>query len=229
MLILIIGGVGTGKTVLSVILAAKSRRRVFSNFQIYIPRYGPLDLSKLVKLEYQNCELLLDEAYVYLEARMAMSKINQYLSYLLFQSRKKSINLVLTAQLSSTIDNRFRQLADYVIMCEKSGGGFRYTVINNMTGDRRSFHLSKSKVERFFALYDTYEVIHPRNDPFDFLPPDQKASRLTDIGNQLFAFYQRVPTLKEGKLWAIGHDIAPTLVDLALTDLKTKHRPDPKS
>ena len=126
--ILILGGLGSGKTLFMTILAKMIAKPIFSNYALKFSDIAvkPLEIEKLFHSEYQNCCVLMDEAYIYLESRISGSEMNRCLSYVLFQSRKRGVILILTAQLSSSVDVRFRELVDIVIHCEKMGDCYRY-------------------------------------------------------------------------------------------------------
>lgn len=162
-LILILGPVGSGKTLFATILSRwffAHGREVVSNYTLAGAR--AIDIHAFLKDEYSNCGIILDEAYVYLESRTSGRALNRVLSYLLFQSRKTGLDLILTAQLSSTLDVRWRRMADIVIECNCWAGCFQYEITllarGNTTGSR-SLVLPLEKARYFFGLYDTMEKV----------------------------------------------------------------------
>lgn len=175
-LIVIIGTYGTGKTTLSTDMALTSKIPVIANYDIgefeilpdgtkkLIKRHEnvePLDLTKLLHLPYNECKVLLDEGYTYLESRTSTSKLNRYMSYILFQSRKKGITIIVTAQLEGSLDNRFVALADIRIYCMLGKDGFIYFITNGRTV--RKMKIPFKKAENIFNKYDTSQVIMPFN------------------------------------------------------------------
>jgi len=156
MLVFVVGPVGSGKTLLLTILACGSNNPV-CNFRVQ--GSTEFDIQKLLAGEYENCNIFLDEAYLYLESRTSSRQLNRLLSYVLFQSRKRSMNIFLSAQLAYSIDTRFRSMADVVIECEKANPYFLYHV-----SSPHGYHLKRvpfSKALPFFYRYDTMEVVVP--------------------------------------------------------------------
>lgn len=161
MLIVIIGSMGSGKTLLATDMALTSKVPVLSNYKIKSKNVHALVISQLLHLPYKKCKVILDEAYAYLESRLSMSKLNLYMSYILFQSRKRGIDIIITAQLESSIDNRFVQLANIRIYAQVVKDGFRYFITNG-----KSIKLMKitfKNAEKIWGLYDTNEVVMPPN------------------------------------------------------------------
>lgn len=164
MLTIIYGGLGSGKTLLLTILGKHSKLPVVSNFSLKF-KSEQFSLSKFVNAQYEDCTLLLDEAYVYLESRLSMRKKNRTASYILFQSRKKNVDMILTVQLRSTLDKRFRTLADSLIFCEGvSNGNFCYVKMNANEAYPTRFYLPVKKAEKYFQYFDTNEVIKDESE-----------------------------------------------------------------
>jgi len=150
---------GSGKTLLATDFALSSKTPVLANYKIESKNVALLDIGNLLHLPYNKCKVILDECYAYLESRMSMSKLNLYMSYILFQSRKRGIDFILTAQLASSIDNRFIQLADIIIVAQREKDGFKYYVTNNEIV--KIFKITFVNAEKIWCRYDTSEVILP--------------------------------------------------------------------
>lgn len=150
---------GSGKTLLTTDMALTSKKPVIANYDIESDNVYPLELGELLHLPYDRCLLILDEAYAYLESRVSMSKLNRYMSYILFQSRKRGIDIVITAQLSGTIDNRFLDLADMFVVCKQTKEGFLYAFSNGRATTIKK--MSFSKASQIWNKYDTTQVIMP--------------------------------------------------------------------
>jgi len=160
MLICILGSFGSGKTLLLAILSTQSIRTVRSNFKINIEKYKELKIIDLLDLE-KNTDVYIDEGYTWLESRTSSSILNRYLSYIILQSRKRTIDIYITAQLFSTVDLRFRDNADIIIKCLRKTEGFKYIFYNTKNKTIKSFILPFKKAEKYYELYDTYEIIEP--------------------------------------------------------------------
>lgn len=91
---------------------------VFSNFFIDIPNYKFLSLAGIMYTP-DDCIIVIDEAYGWIESRHSAKYTNVYISYIAFQLRKTNRQIFITAQLDSTIDLRFREFYDYKITCER--------------------------------------------------------------------------------------------------------------
>lgn len=161
----IIGDVGTGKTLLATALALKDNRKIYSNYKINSDRYERLEPSMLVEINEPSL-IIMDEAYMWLEARTSSKNLNRYISYLLFQSRKSKQEYIITAQLFGTVDLRFREMSDYIILADRSEGNiidgdFVYKVFkqSNIHSCIRSFSISYEKAVDIFKYYDTAEKI----------------------------------------------------------------------
>ena len=159
-LVCILGPQGSGKTILMVYLATQSKREVYSNFKIHIPNYKSLEIMDLLELK-DNIDVLIDEGYTWLESRTSSSHLNRYLSYIVLQARKRTIDIIISAQLFSTLDVRFRQQADLIIKCKKSEKGFKYSFLFVENNKVRTFVLKWKNAKKLYDMYDTYEIVEP--------------------------------------------------------------------
>jgi len=170
------GTLGSGKTLFMVIEGCRLHaigKKIYANFNLKFP-----DGKKAEKLtidlltpDLSDCVVLIDEAYAWLESRTSMKSLNRYLTYILFQSRKRNLDFYLTTQLISAIEMRFQNLADHLITARLininsrsaySKKQFQYDVISYTPSGkriRRIFTISFDKARKYFDLYDTREVI----------------------------------------------------------------------
>ena len=163
MLIIILGILGSGKTLLLTYFASKLKNRtIYANYELKLENYHSLKPIDLITLP-TDIEVFLDEGYAWLESRISASQLNRYMSYLLFQSRKRNTNFYITAPLFSTLDKRFKLYADYIIMCERKKDGFKYTSILRKNSRVKKFLFPMSKAKEIFKYYDTYEIVEPMN------------------------------------------------------------------
>jgi len=168
MLIGIFGNIGAGKTLLSTIFSIISiKDKIYANYKINNEKYCPLKLIDLLELP-NNVDVVIDEAYTWLESRTSMSKINLYISYIIFQSRKRNVDIFITAQLESTVDLRFRELchvhfiAHNVVNHLNETIAFFYELFYN-SKYLGNFYFLESDVREYYKSYDTNEIIEPRN------------------------------------------------------------------
>ncbi|MFW9949622.1 MAG: AAA family ATPase [Candidatus Thorarchaeota archaeon] len=228
MLVAILGNLGSGKTLLSVINAYYSNLPIVSNFFIDFSNreIESFDLDRFLRADYQNCIILLDEAYNYLESRISGSELNRVMSYILFQFRKKNVTMYFTAQLFSTIDRRYRELCDMIIVAKSRDPtkkeNFSYTITNFLI--TKKFVLDYEKASEFFTMYDTKEVILNHNPKLEFnLKSDtDKMSEITMIAEEVNQFYEKKNTLTRNmvKLYFTTHKLPSFLITEVYTQAK---------
>lgn len=163
MLISILGNKGSGKTLLTTIIALESKRMVYSNYWIDMENYKPLEVIDFLNLP-NDVDVIMDEGYTWLEARTSSSFLNRYLSYINLQSRKRTIDIYLTAQMFSTIDLRFREQSDVIVKCRhrlRETSDFFYSFLRVETEQKSSFLLKYQDAKTIFDKYDTYEIVEP--------------------------------------------------------------------
>lgn len=161
MLIIVLGNLGTGKTLLLTYLSTKIKRKIYSNYELIIENYVKLEIESLLNLP-NNIDVFLDEAYTWLESRVSGKALNRYLSYILLQSRKRTLDIYCTAQLFSTLDKRFREKADIIIKCEKiKDKGYKYHFFNMNKYSQKVLLLPFEKAKKYYKYYDTNEIVEP--------------------------------------------------------------------
>ena len=178
-LVSLLGDVGAGKTLFATREAVRQSskppdinnplgRKILANYNINIKNFTPLTPEILLDKKMLGSFVILDEAYNWLEPRRSGQPINLFSSYILFQSRKRYMDIFMTDQLLETIDIRFRLMTNYEIDCfNREPDGFEYHVFKTTRGVRhrgRKFFLPISEAEKIFPLYDSWEFINPIND-----------------------------------------------------------------
>ncbi len=164
-LILICGDRGNGKTLLLTRFMLKSHTPFYTNYKIYQDtqhekfhrNYNELHVEELMHLDTTPKKVGITEAYEFFESRLGMGSFQRYMSYIVFQSRKRGIDFIIDTQLEDTIDHRFTKLCDYVIVAELQNDGFMYYCTNKKF--IRTFFISFKMAERFWGLYDSWEVV----------------------------------------------------------------------
>lgn len=160
MLISVIGAIGSGKTLLLTLIGSKSKREIYSNYKLNLSLYKPLEMIDLLQLK-DNINVFIDEAYTWLESRTSMSTLNRYLSYIIFQSRKRSIDIYITSQMFSSVDLRFREQSNIIIKCKRIKDNFHYWFYNIGNNSIKTFILPYKNAKKYFSIYDTYEIVEP--------------------------------------------------------------------
>jgi hypothetical protein len=105
---------------------------------------------------------LFDEAYAWLESRLAGRDSNRFFSYVLFQSRKRGLDMLMTNQLISTVDIRFRSMINVEVLCEATEKGFEYVfrrISRRRISRPKTYLMPFELAEMVYPLYDTEERI----------------------------------------------------------------------
>ena len=185
MLISILGSWGSGKTLFLTYLAKNFKRDIYSNFKLKLKNYKPLTVIGLLNLP-NNIEVFLDEAYTWLESRVSSKALNRYLSYILFQSRKRTINIYITAQLFSSVDTRFRQQSSIIIFCKRIDDGFQYKILNRENNCINCLVLPFDKAKQYYKYYDTYEIVEPfQKGKFEFQLLQSDTKKLFEVSKKI--------------------------------------------
>ncbi|MEM3871861.1 MAG: AAA family ATPase [Nitrososphaeria archaeon] len=167
MIIGICGKMGSGKTLFATALAYasyKSGEKIYSNYNLNFP-HEIINLDTMLKMELQNATVVIDEIYIFMESRRSSSDINLILSYFIFQTRKRGVNLIYTAQKYSSVDIRLRELTDYVALAEKEKDNniFHYTIykLDTLAHPEQVINLKIGEQAFNFlkTLYKTDEII----------------------------------------------------------------------
>jgi len=187
-LILVIGQLGSGKTLfLTIYSFLTSKSKVLANFKIKNKKVKDLSIKDLFDNNLKDVCILIDEAYTLIESRASMSDINRFMSYILFQSRKRSIDILMTAQLFSTIDVRFRKLTDYIVYCQNFTKKHLFVYkIYNQKHLLKTIRLHYFNAIEFFDKYDTNQIILPRNNDilFDYTNKEDMIKELEKMSDE---------------------------------------------
>jgi len=218
----IYGFVGSGKNVVEVADCVYTPKNIpiYTNFRMDLPnvkKIEPEDVFDLFEVTEENpvIKLVTDEAYSWFESRgSGFNELNRFLSYLMFQSRKRGLNWISIAQLRGTLDLRWRGLEDKIIVAKarnldsagNSTDNFNYILLKNLK--KIQFGLEYEKAKKFFPLYDTKQVILPPDfqelkDKLQFKKNPKLLNDLIDkIVTDLFITKDSFPckTLKSGEV-----------------------------
>lgn len=233
MLIPILGNLGAGKTVLMVIFSFYSDKLVVSNFDLFFThkKTEPFEINKFLSGQYENCIILLDEAYTYLESRVPASELVRIMGYILMQSRKSKVDLYLTAQLLSSIDKRYRELSDYFIVADSRKNEYDdFTYHLSDKNQYFTFKLDYLKVLPFFELYNTNQKILTTNPKilFDTKNSDEKEEEINNYANIIEEYYENEGltniTKSMVQLYATTKKVPHFLVESIYAELKIRKK-----
>ena len=191
MLVTVLGAKGSGKTLFITIMALDSKRDVYANYRIEIDNYKPLEVMDFIDLP-NNVDVLIDEGYTWLESRTSSFFLNRFLSYILWQSRKRTIDIYLTAQRFRSLDLRFRDESDVIVKCKTrlhlEKDDFDYSLLWIAENRETHFRMSYKDAKKVFPMYDTYEIVEPYTKEqleFKLLEsnPEKRWAKAIEIGD----------------------------------------------
>lgn len=186
MIVGIIGGIGSGKTLTMTKLLFDDYKKgydIFTNFGIKFEQFDK-ELEKhgvVNKLDNEffenyakskfniiNSTVAIDEAHVFIDSRRAASPRNKVFSKFITQSRKRSVDLYYTTQDKSTfhfetsgqVDLRLRKLTDYIVFCSLYSINGKVFVVNEWY-DNALLYIGRKVFHGnpYFSKYDTNEII----------------------------------------------------------------------
>ena len=169
----LLGNNGTGKTFLLSYFSTFFNKNVYSNFKLDINNYIPLEIHDLIEMDnFQEGNIFLDEAYTWIESRTSGNVMNLLTSYLIFQKRKRNLDIYLTAQLFSSVDKRARELSNIIITClprYNDTDDFNYTYFDLDINRHFSFTIPYYIAKEYFYIFDTNEIIElPNKSKFGY-------------------------------------------------------------
>jgi len=164
MLVGLQGRMGHGKTLVMVILME------YLHYGLKVPlaaNFGLLNASRVKAMSdvwaFNSGVMGIDELWLTADARQAA--LNVFFTRLVNQSRKKKMILFYTTQHIRQVDVRVRNATDYLIFCEKTPAGHWIQIIDWQYREMlRKYLISFESAERFYNVYDTYEVLQPLVD-----------------------------------------------------------------
>jgi hypothetical protein len=228
MLTHIFGDVGSGKTLLASYIASKVDKPIYANYTLKLPEYHDLKPEDLSKLK-ESTLVIVDEAYTWLESRLSGRNINLYMSYILFQSRKRGLDIILTDQLTGTIDLRFREMTNYEILCENIEHGFEYQIskISRFGNYRiRKLIMPYHTAEKIFPLFDSWQLIDPIDKNMLFNVTEDKGEIIGDVDKAANWLIEQFPInrITKGVVsdFCLRENIPKFMVDMIFNSIKVK-------
>ena len=152
---LMTGVKGSGKTCYTTARCCngyQEGKTVYSNYGLEFP-YTPLHMEEIIDnmKELKDVVIAIDEAQIYFDCRMSGSKQNRLFSYLMLQSRKRNVDILMTSQQLWNVDIRIRRNLDYLYECvamvERSPGQYRRATVEE---------IEARKIDRIFIRETNY-------------------------------------------------------------------------
>lgn len=169
------GGVGTGKTLLLTLFAkmCEGKMPIYANFTLKVKGAKLITINDLEGIN--SGLLLIDEAYAWLESRTSTSRLNQYMSRIIFQSRKRRLHMFAAEQIRSSIDLRFRDMSALTILAldknqdmDNNDDSLSFDYVYQRNYRLGNIHIPMKLARKLYPLYDTYEF--PQTPPSEFEP-----------------------------------------------------------
>lgn len=221
MIIIYVGGVGSGKT-LSIIKEIVSRKNpCYANFDIANPQVTRLkwehlleekaeEKKSVMKVNYgfwneqikrfpDGFDIYLDEFHNLMGSRRAMSKRNVLLSDWMSQIRKilgenELCNLYLVTQKLRRIDINSRDLAHWIVKCEKQV--FQKNLIDTVVQDKKGKQIIK-KLPLVLIYKYFFESVEACN-AFEIVGERTYSSCTRFIGNMFYRYYDSYKMVEMG-------------------------------
>lgn len=163
-LTVVLGPKGSGKTFFITLIALESKRDVYANYKIELENYKPLEVIDFIDLP-NDVDVMIDEAYTWIESRISGFFLNRFLSYILWQSRKRTVDIYLTAQRFRSLDLRFREETDVLVKCKPRTNlekdDFEFEILWVVEDKTTKLKMSYEDAKPYFDLYNTFEIVEP--------------------------------------------------------------------
>lgn len=153
-------------TFFSILLAGEDGR-IVGNFPIVhrcFEEITPYDLVGFLKRGRvsEAVTIATQEVYGWLDSYIAMSKVNRFESYFVFQASKMNYNWVWDSQRNMKVDSSLRDMTPFRFDCKRKGGFFRYELMdrrypNDNVGTGKCLRIPFRLARRFWDRYDTHK------------------------------------------------------------------------
>lgn len=233
-LIQIIGDRGSGKTLRATAIAQMESRPVYANYALRLPHYRALTPYLLYSLHDPSL-VIIDEFYVWCDSRRSSTSLSTIVSWVLNQSRKRNMDIIVINQLERATDVRFREQADYNIICElkhDANGNKVFTYRWQKVSETQVWpdlleQLTEQDARSIYPAYDTTEIIDPLNpDVLDGLIADpRELLPRVDVCCEEILLHKPKVTISQAWVrdWCLRHDQSRKLfADLLYDALKSR-------
>ena len=225
---MIFGNLRSGKTAFLAWLAHQHKLsgiKVFSNFNMTFSDWvAPAEI--IMMRDPTDCLIAIDELWAMIDSRQSTTGENEFLDKIILGSGKDGVTIAGTSQMPHMVDKRFRDIADYKVLCERKGRTKdRNATIKAHIGihdfrAHRGLALStkRFKVHEVCDLYDTTEKIERnkrvfiremarvlQQDDQELMHDLRSAESVTEQRELLYAYAgikrsHQIPLLKELRL-----------------------------
>ena len=158
----------------------EGKYEIFANFYIEIGK--PISIKKLLNYEYNKAILLIDEAYGIADSH-SNNPVNNYVSEVVHQSRKKEVEVFFGTQLLTDLYKRVRESAHRRVECINTGTN-KEPILNYFIRDNHDNLIGKPKrfktevVKSAYHLFNSDEKIMPMH-----MNPELSKEKVLEIKN----------------------------------------------
>ncbi len=159
-LMAIVGGLGSGKTLSLTYLAYRNYLkglRIFSNYWLGFPHVKITKTSQLEKMV--EGFFAGDELWLWLDSRVSSSKRNRIVGKILISSRKKDVNFCYTTQSFNQVDVRIRRVTDFIAQPVLTPREDWCRLIVFSYPSLEYVKQFKFRTSKFFPLFKTREIV----------------------------------------------------------------------
>jgi hypothetical protein len=140
----------------------KEGLNVYANYQL---EFGQLiDTKKLFDFQYNNCVLILDEAYGIADSHRK-SNADDNISWVILQSRHRHVEVFFATQNKGDLYKRVREQAHRKVLCENLGSDkhpiLRYHITDQYDNFICNLEFDEETVKLAYHLFNTDETIMP--------------------------------------------------------------------
>lgn len=154
------GPIGSGKTTVLTYFALQEymvlKKPIFANYTLNEIPFTYMTFEDLmakmdVQFDFQRAGIFITEAHIWVDSRMAVSKLNRLFSYFMLQTGKQDINLYYDTQDFGQVDLRLRRMTDMAIRIVAKRGNLHKIIIQDMhTGKKRNAVIDGSAIYHHF-------------------------------------------------------------------------------
>lgn len=145
--------------------------RIFATYHLSHIQSEFLDLDKFVDIMEKsdsgetvlaNCLFLIDEAYLFFDARRSSSKPNLLFEVFISQTRKRGVDVYMSSHTLDKIDRRIRGALHFTVACRFNNN----TQFSHMTvHDLQRGRVAPKSIygPTIYPFYDTNEIVHAKD------------------------------------------------------------------
>ena len=165
--ICVYGELGNGKTLTMTALGYYFKNKgydVYSNYYTTFSKLLPMEVEDFINF-FENINenvknlFLIDEIYVFIDSRVSASVMNRAYASIMLQTRKKSTNIIYTAQDPYSVEKRLRIITNYYFYPKLDKEKDKiYVMISDMSFEPIRV-ITINNASKFYGMYNTKQII----------------------------------------------------------------------